>query len=76
MTKKDYEKASEIVRAHYTNAAKLHIADPETAILLACELQRQATAIREAFVALFRGDNDRFDVVRFRDACTKVEIKK
>ena len=55
MTKKDYIKASKMVKDLHTNAAN----EPFGA----------AAIVEKAFVEFFRGDNPRFDVVRFKEAC-------
>ena len=54
MTRKDYVKAAEIVR----NAAKFDRRSNVTIL-----------AIQNAFIALFRGDNPRFQIDRFISAC-------
>lgn len=54
MTKKDYEKAATIVR---------------DACLSGGSAWQQRTAIENAFVELFKGDNPQFDEARFRAAC-------
>jgi len=53
MTKKDYVRAAAIVQGIKTGT-----------LAPLCAWQA-----REAFVCLFAGDNPRFDVDRFRDAC-------
>jgi coenzyme F420-reducing hydrogenase gamma subunit len=61
MRKTDYIRAAEIVRTHF----KAHVkGNPPT-----------AEAIREAFVAFFRGDNPLFDVDRFRSSCEAVNVR-
>ncbi len=56
MTKRDYEKAVNIVLDHYSKDTKK-------------SKEMVALAVQEAFVRLFLNDNPRFDVVRFRTAC-------
>ena len=63
MTKKDYVKASEIALEYWSIALESDL--PGYPYAAAAE------AVEAAFVALFRGDNDRFDVERFREACRK-----
>ena len=53
MTKKDYIRAADIVRAHFEARPRV----------------MPVEALTETFVAFFRGDNPRFDVDRFREAC-------
>ena len=57
MTRKDYEKATEIVKQQLEH---------EKAAYMPLPISR---AIVQAFVDLFRHDNPRFDVKRFRKAC-------
>ena len=57
MTKRDYEKAAEIVR----NSPIAHDTDKE--------IYSPAIYIMQAFVELFSNDNPRFDAARFKKAC-------
>jgi len=65
-TKKDYQRAAAIVRAHDDIWATTALGAEMRAKGL---LTDQANAVREAFVAFFRADNPHFDVDRFRVAC-------
>lgn len=64
MTKKDYEKAAEIAREYN----KVEYLGASTNALHSC--------VVEAFVALFRGDNPRFDAILFRKACESKKSRK
>ena len=55
MTRKDYEKAASIAHEVYAVEDRL--------------LPVQHSIVVQAFVDLFRHDNPRFDVKRFRKAC-------
>jgi hypothetical protein len=58
MTRKDYNKAAEIVRVAASFKSKKDVA-----------------LMTECFIALFSGDNFRFDEARFQEAC-KPSVKK
>ena len=75
MTKKDYERAAKLCVSHFEAArrasdeASNHDMDRR-----ANSLYDSAESVREAFVAFFRGDNDRFDATRFREACGELPM--
>ncbi len=55
MTKKDYNRAVEIIREHSLPGIRNH--------------QIRRDSMINAFCELFQGDNPRFDSLRFRKAC-------
>ena len=65
MTKKNFEKAAAIVRAHRD------LLSGETNSSRITTIVQTADAIEDAFVMLFANDNPHYDVARFRVACRK-----
>jgi hypothetical protein len=62
MHRRDYIKAASIVR------------ETRRAIRAGTALGTDAYAVQQAFIQLFRGDNDRFDQGRFESACAGTEV--
>lgn len=68
MTRRDYEKAAEIIRAMYaTDNTPEGYGSPRL---------EKIVFVEEAFVAFFKGSAGNFDETRFRDACTPKKDKK
>lgn len=65
MTRKDYVRAAEIVRSLRKVARRVGNDNSGASIYD----MRQAQAVEDAFVSLFRGDNPAFSEDRFRSAC-------
>lgn len=89
MTKKDYERAASIVRMMSMDVAHKNIISYDSHAETASLGNRPASKrlslnhargmviyeVREAFVALFAGDNPRFDANRFRAFCVNKSFK-
>ena len=72
MSKKNYEKAAAIVRAHRSKALESRTRGPYFAPHATQALYSAvADGVEEAFVILFSDDNPSYDVSRFRAACRK-----
>ncbi len=73
MTRKDYQRAAEIVNEQWNATGILYDVNngkltPEQ---VRAVLKLVATDMENAFVRFFQGDNPRFDEKRFREACRK-----
>lgn len=64
-SKKDYIRASKIVREYYNNAPTIGRDGAGEDIILSDSAQ----AVENAFVLFFVGDNPQFDTKKFRLAC-------
>ena len=64
-TRKDFERAAEIVKDFYLSADPVGRDDNGQYVVDA----RVAVAVESAFVSFFRGDNPQFDKEKFLAAC-------